>query len=572
MMKAACVLLLGLSAAVAFDTATYKVPDTNLAPPANALYVALNGKDTNAGTKAAPLRTPLAAVKKVANGGTIVVRAGVYYDVALGSPNKKFNLQAYPHEQVYFLGSVRVTAWTKEKTYWKAAFTNTLPNVTCPKEVISSAYPMACHPEQVFVNGAPLTQVAALSQVTAGKFFQPTGGKWVYIGTDPTSKVVEVTKVVRGLELLPGAAGSFIGGIGFAHYGCPWGDYSAAVISNAENVTISQCLFTQNSARGLSIDRPKQIVRSSIFSFNGVAGINGNRCHGTTISRCIFTRNNNLRFATRNCGAYCTIGAVKIAHAQNVRVDFNSFVDNFSVGLWFDLGCTDAIVTRNRIVGNQGSGVFYEVSARAIIASNILWKNTEYGVKLAGSDHVRIYNNDFAFSPKYQLGLLEDLRIACNKFDAYSCEMKLTWDTTNTIIRNNLFSNGQDLSFLVFGSAQVNAFQFIEAMDHNGWYRANSSIRPLVHWCNTTDKQWDQFKTHTDFMKARNMDWAPPGIGIRDIPTNPFFVNETAGNFNLTPNSVARSAGTPLRADIAAALGVPTSPVDVGALNWYGKA
>ncbi|KAI6238745.1 DUF1565 domain-containing protein [Aphelenchoides fujianensis] len=538
---------------MAFDTAKYKVPDTNLAPPANALYVATNGVDTNAGTQAAPLRTPLAAVKKVANGGTIVVRAGVYYDVALGSPNKKFNLQAYPHEQVYFLGSVRVTAWTKENAYWKAAFANTLPNVTCPKEAVNPSYPMACKPEQVFVNGVPLLQVAALSDVTTGKFYQPTGSQWVYIGTDPTSKVVEVVKVERGLELLPGGAGSLFAGIGFAQYGSRWGDYAAAVISNAENVTISQCLFTQNSGRGLSIDRPKQIVRDSIFSYNGLAGINGNRCHGLTITRNVFTNNNMARFETQNCGAYCTIAAVKINHAQNVRVDLNSFVDNFAPGLWFDLGCTDAVVTRNWITGNQGTGLFYEVSARAIIASNVFWKNTVYGVKLAGSDH-----------PKYQLGLWEDLRIACNKNDAYSCEQKLTWDTTNTIIRNNLFSNGQNFGLVVIGSTQVHAYHYIEAMDHNGYFRADSSVSPLVHWCNTTEKEWVDYQTHTPFKEATRLDLTPPSISIRDVPTNPFFVNKTAGNFNLTPNSVARSAGTALPADIAAALGVAASPVDMG--------
>ncbi|KAI6243230.1 DUF1565 domain-containing protein [Aphelenchoides fujianensis] len=521
---------------MAFDTAKYKVPDTNLAPPANALYVALNGKDTNAGTKAAPLRTPLAAVKKVANGGTIVVRAGVYYDVALGLPSKKFNLQAYPHEQVYFLGSERVTAWTKEKTYWKAAFTNTLPNHTCPPETINPAYPMACHPEQVFVNGAPLTQVAALSQVTAGKFYQPTGGKWVYIGTDPTSKVVEVTKVERCMALVAGAAGSLIAGIGFAHYGGTWGGYNSAVILQADNVTISQCLFTQNAARGLSMDQPKLMVRGSIFSFNGHNGIGGNRCHGSTITRCIFSNNNFARFETQKCGAYCTAGAVKLAHAQDIRVDFNS--------------------------GNTGTGIFYEISSRAIIASNVFWGNQNYGVKVSGSDHVRIYNNDFAVNPKYHLGLQEDARIPC-KFETYSCDMKLTWDTTNTIIRNNLFSNGQNVAFWVTGKDQAHAFRFIEAMDHNGWFRANSSISPLVRWCNTADYGCVNYKTHTQFTEAIRLDWTPPSIGIRDTPTNPFFVNEAAGNFNLKPNSVARSVGTALPADIARAL---------GALNWYGKA
>ncbi|KAI6222362.1 DUF1565 domain-containing protein [Aphelenchoides fujianensis] len=290
-------LLIGASLSFAFDTAKYPVPDTNFAPPAGALFVALNGNDANAGTQAAPLRNPVTAIKKAANGSTIVVRGGVYYEVDLGTVNKRFNLQAYPHEQVYFLGSVPVTGWTKENTYWKAPFTNTLPNVTCPAEIINASHPNACLPEQVFLDGAPLTQVAALSQVADGKFFQETGGQWVYIGSDPSGKVVEVTKLVRGLNVNPGAAGSFVRGIAFAHYGTYWDANSAAILSSAENMTYDRCLITQNAARGVKLARPNQTIRASIFSFNGLLGLGGNKAHGVKILSNTFIQNNFERFA-----------------------------------------------------------------------------------------------------------------------------------------------------------------------------------------------------------------------------------------------------------------------------------
>ncbi|KAI1702316.1 hypothetical protein Ddc_17195 [Ditylenchus destructor] len=147
---------------LAFDTATFRVPDSAFSIPSGAIFVAPNGNDANAGTQAAPLLTPAAAVKNAATGSTIVFRAGVYYEVNLGTVSKKIIMQAYPHEQVHFLGSKPATGWTKEQTYWRTAWTNPLASqtTTCPKEAVNPAYPNACLPEQVFVAGAPLAQVS----------------------------------------------------------------------------------------------------------------------------------------------------------------------------------------------------------------------------------------------------------------------------------------------------------------------------------------------------------------------------------------------------------------------------
>ncbi|KAI6216990.1 Right-handed parallel beta-helix repeat-containing protein [Aphelenchoides fujianensis] len=564
-MKAVCVILLGATLSFAFDTAKYPVPDTNFAPPAGALFVALTGNDANAGTQAAPLRNPVTAIKKAAAGSTVVVRAGVYYGVDLGTINKKFILQAYPHEQVYFLGSVRVTAWTKEKTYWKAAFTNTLPNITCPPEIINASHPTACLPEQVFLNGAPLVQVISLSRVTAGKFFQPTGGKWVYIGSDPSGKVVEVTKLVRGLNVNPAAAGSFVRGIAFAHYGSFWDANSAAILSSAENMTYDRCLITQNAARGMKLARPNQIIRASVFSFNGLLGLGGNRAHGVKLISNTFTRNNFERFRAFNCGGYCTTSGVKFSHTANALIDNNTFVNNHAGGMWFDDGCTDGFIIRNWFAGNERNGVSVEVSARAVVASNVFTRNGASGVWISGSDHVRIYNNDFAANANFHLQIQDDNRITC-EFEQYSCQLNLTWDTSNIVIRNNLFSNNVLTGLVITGSEQAPVDKFIEAMDHNGWYRTNSTGVNFCRWCGIkgTASTCVDYATHTEFMNGRKIDYAPPSIGVRDTPTNPFFVNEAAGNFNLKPTSAARGAGTPLPADIAAALGVAASPVDMG--------
>ena len=53
------------------------------------------------------------------------------------------------------------------------------------------------------------------------------------------------------------------------------------------------------------------------------------------------------------------------------------------------------------------------------------------------------------------------------------------------------------------------------------------------------------------------------------MATNPFFVDEASGDYQLKPGSPAIGAGVPLPADIAAAIGVAAGvPVNLGVLTW----
>ncbi|KAI1701440.1 right handed beta helix region domain-containing protein [Ditylenchus destructor] len=537
---------------LAFDTARFKVPDSAFPVPAGAIFVAPNGNDANAGTQAAPLRNPATAVKKAkaTSGSTVVFRAGVYYEVALGTVSNKITLQAYPHEQVHFLGSKPATGWTKEQTYWRTAWTNPLTSLTinCPTEAIDPAYPNSCLPEQVFVAGKPLVQVTSKAEVVAGKFFMDSANKVLYIGTDPTSKLVEVGTLDRVLQFGPGAEGSRVLGIGFAQYSSYWGSSTAVLGSYCDNVTFDLCSFVQNAASALSVNGQNSVVRSSVLSYNGMNGLGCNRCHGTLFEWNYISYNNQENFATKKCGGYCVVAGSKVAHVDRLTVNMNDFTGNNAAGLWFDLGCTNAMVTRNLFKENALSGMFQEVSSTATVASNAFLRN-ERGLAITGSDRTRVYNNNFVKN-NVAIQLLDDTRKACG-FETYSCDLKLTWDTTDTVIRNNIFSNNVLYGFDSYGVTDqvTSSNKMVSAIDHNGWCPTSTCTR---------------YKTHTDFMQATNLDWAPPSIGVRDTPNNPFFVDEANDKLSLKSDSSARSAGTALPADIAAYLGVKASPVDMG--------
>lgn len=129
---------------------TIPLPDTAYPIPAGAIFVATTGDDANAGTQAAPLRNPLTALGRVAAGGTIVLRAGSYYNVELGVVKKRVTIQPYPHEKVWIKGSVVVADWTVDGATWRHAGIPFKFCQTCfPKAAIDPAYPNAGLPDQV---------------------------------------------------------------------------------------------------------------------------------------------------------------------------------------------------------------------------------------------------------------------------------------------------------------------------------------------------------------------------------------------------------------------------------------
>ncbi|MEZ4734891.1 MAG: right-handed parallel beta-helix repeat-containing protein [Caldilineaceae bacterium] len=112
-----CVLWLGLlfaSTHIAFALALQAKGAT--------YFVALDGRDTNPGTRADPFRTIQHALDQVAPGDTIFVRGGAYHEAlhihSSGEPNRLITIAAYQDEHVlidgeYHLPVVPASGWAR---------------------------------------------------------------------------------------------------------------------------------------------------------------------------------------------------------------------------------------------------------------------------------------------------------------------------------------------------------------------------------------------------------------------------------------------------------------------------
>jgi len=142
------------------------------------IHVATNGNDTNAGTKAAPLRTVQHAAELAQAGDTITVHEGVYRERVNpprggASDSQRIVYQAAPGEHVAIKGSEVVKNWTKvQDDVWK---------VTLPNSFFASFNPYSDlirgdwfnpkkrehHTGAVYLNGEWLIEAASLDDVLA---------------------------------------------------------------------------------------------------------------------------------------------------------------------------------------------------------------------------------------------------------------------------------------------------------------------------------------------------------------------------------------------------------------------
>lgn len=556
------------------------IPTTSYTVPGGAIYMSTSGSDSNNGSSSAPVKSLAKAYALVPSGGTIVVNGGVYRDGGLGV-NKSITIQAAPGAQVWFDGTDVVGGWVSSGSTWYVDNWNT-PEF-CAGQYYNYAYnaqksdntgpcnhvdmasdpsnPMAGSPQMVFVNDTPLTEVTSAASVTAGKFYYDKTAKRMIIGTNPAGATVELARRPVALTL---TAATNIKGIGFRKYATnEYNNYTeAAVLVSAANSLIENSVFWWNAAYGLGLSNPSGVtIRSSQFLSNGFDGATGNGHHAggavdnVVFDSNIFDNNNTEKFGT-GCGLSCAQAGVKLSHMNGATIKNNKFTNNNGQGFWCDLYCTNFTITGNYASGNTKSGIMYEVSANAIIASNVVI-GSEYGVRIAGPN-VKFYNNTVLSPGRMALWLYDDPRTPSGS--------EIPADTTNVEVGNNILQGGTDFLQNLQGN-QTTAAQLESYSDYNSFYRPTGT--PTVGFKYGSASAGYTYKnTVALYSAATGKDTHSQDIVNN---TNPYFMNASSGDYRIRSDSVAYKSGKPLASDVAAAIGVTTgTSIDRGAVSWVG--
>lgn len=427
------------------------VGSTDYPIPAGSLYVSPTGSDSGSGSLASPFATVQHAVNVATTGQTIVLRGGSYNQSVTIPATKTLTIQSYPGEAAWFDGSVPVTDWQPDGTIWKApnwdhvfdsspTFTRGAPDgTTTGWQWINPAYPMAAHPDQLWVDGTSQQQVASLSQVKPGTFYYDTTAHVLYMGSNPSGHAVRASNLQKAITVE--SPGTVLRGFGVHRY-APSVPDMGAVTAGGGHTTVENLVINDNATTGLSLGGPGNVLEDTTAARNGLLGVHVDESDNLTINHVLAAGNNAEHFNTSPVS-----GGVKVTRSRGVTVTDSVFLDNLGPGLWMDESVYGMNFTSDDSIGNVGDGIVMEISSTATLANDLVTGNGGDGIKVDDVSDVQIWNNTLAGNAR-NLDITEDTRRASDPSD-YGHDPRqpfpdptMTWIDGPIAVHDNVISGG----------------------------------------------------------------------------------------------------------------------------------
>jgi hypothetical protein len=398
-----------------------------LPPAGHVYYVAPDGRRERSGATLADATTLDSAIERVVTGDAIVMRGGTYRTGGL-MLNQGITIQPYADERPVLKGTFVATEWEALRNHvWRARWTRMFPAKPLGwwrREREGMLTPLhRFNNDMVFVDGALLQSVGWEGELNEQSFYVDYDNGYVYIGVDPTNRLVEITAfdvaLLRTTRPVHGKTsdrkGPVIRGITITQYAYraidiegkkpaasvseeptdePEGPadpstYGKEVVGTTlEDVTISYCSRVAGYFRGDGLT-----IRRSLISDTSTEGIYVIGSSDVLLEKNIIRRNNVERFT----GYYPA--AVKIFNqSYRVTVRDNLVIDQpHSNGVWFDVGNVDGVFVHNWVEGAL-DGFFFEISKGALVAGNV-FVDCEHGIRVLNSSNVRVYHNTLVDAP-----------------------------------------------------------------------------------------------------------------------------------------------------------------------------
>lgn len=390
-------------------------------------YVAPDGKPEATGSGLEDPTTIESAISRVVSGDAIILRGGTYRTGNLVL-NQGILLQPYADERPVLKGTRVATKWeTLRDNVWRTSWPTLFPAKPLgwwQRNREGMRTPLhRFHNDMVFLDGEQLLSAGWEGGLDEHSFYIDYETGYIYIGTNPANRLVEITafdvallrttRPANGKE--PDKKGPVIRGITFTQYAYRAidieGKRRAALVSEEptddpigpsdpstygkevvgttlEHVTISHCSRVAGYFRGDHLT-----IRHSLISDTSTEGIYVIGSSDVLLEKNIIRRNNVEKLT----GYYPA--AVKIFNqSYRVTVRDNLVIDHpNSSGVWYDVGNVDGLFVNNWVEGTI-NGFFFEISKGAIAAGNV-FVNCDRGVYILNSSNARVYHNTFVNAP-----------------------------------------------------------------------------------------------------------------------------------------------------------------------------
>lgn len=460
------------------------------------LYVdAQSGSDSNSGTSASPLKTIQAAISKAnANnqrsiGTKIVINSGIYREAVniapiTGQTAAPLTVEAATTGAAIISASDLLSGWSPDPQYSGAFLTNWTPaQSTC---ALPTGWPsvqeIALHTVMIFVDGVPMTQVLAYSDLKRGTFFVNTADGTLHLfppsGIDPSSASIEAASRAKTVSVV-GRTNIVLRGLVLEH-AASCVNTSGATITSSNNVLLDAVQANWNNWGGLAVSGSTNVtVQNSVASYNGGVGFQGTRDQTT-----LYTNNetdfNNWRGAQAAFYNWA-MGGTKLFQMRTTTVQNHLSYNNQAQGLWFDTDNQHITINHVTLSGSHEAALQLERNEGPITLENSYLCSSGVGLNVLTTEGLTASNNVFynnGATNKYQAQLY--LAGTAGGINITNWQTGQVYDliTTGTVLSGNSFIDsaaGQFVFGTYLGGNDWTDFISTLKSDNNTWFDPNTT-------------------------------------------------------------------------------------------------
>ena len=418
------------------------------------------------------------AVTASAAGDTIVLEDGVHRGWNVTPKNDQTFLFA---SRSSMNGAQILSSWTQDGARWYASG-QTQESATITG-ICSTGY-RCDRAEELFINDVPQTHMLTLAEVVMpGQWYFDYAADRIYTYGDPAGKVVETS--IRG-QALGGTATNvkiYCRGATIEKYAVPAqrgaiGKGSAAAGDGWEIIGChvrhmhGVAIFAGNSWK----------VRDNTLCDNGQLGAAGSGT-GITWTNNTICRNNYARFS-----AGWEAGGTKFTNSTSQYFLRNRVFGNRGPGVWYDVENLLALIDSNEIYDNTHEGIKYEISDTCTIRNNTIRNNGVVFHEWLLVGQIHLQNADGCLVERNAVTVPQGTSVDTNEGPhgiMISCQTRSGSTCLNNTVQDNLI--------VMTGSRGQNGAGEDIAGDVTGFYTTNVYRRNTYQVLNSTNThfQWN---------------------------------------------------------------------------------
>jgi hypothetical protein len=509
--------------------------------PSGALFVSPSGSDASGnGSQSAPFASVKKAAAVASPGGTLVLRAGSYNeDVFL---TKSLTIQSYPGESVWMDGSIPVSGWTQSGGTWVHTGWNYQFDSSASFSKGSNAggfvdpnYPMAAHPDQVFVDGRSLNQVS--SNPGAGQFSVDYSSGTLVLGSNPAGHAVRASDLQQAF--VASAGNVTIQGIGVRNYATSLWQMGVIYLGGSTgNDHLNNLVVQGNATQGISADTSNVTVDHATVTGNGMTGVHANGASGLLIENSYISGNNAEHFNSNPAAA-----GIKVTNLNGLTIRNNVIQSNNNGnGIWTDVTVSNFVIVSNQVdAAGAPYGIVTELSQSGVVANNIE-TNAKYGYTAFDTGNVRVFNNAFSNNSVWDVGLSQDSRRNGDSSTAAS----VPWVVKNIYVANNVFGTSGNSQFYALDKAtHTPASSMGITITGNDFPRRAGNAQPaMVAWGGANNSSITVYSSPSALDSGVGASWVNVQTG-----------GTQTAQAQVSEGSNLDSTAVPLPSDIAAEIG-----------------